>query len=369
MKIFKIICLSICLPYNILLCNANAASVRGYVQKDSKPVSGATVIFYVNQDEKATELARKTTDKDGRFLFSGPFLKPGMPFALTGLYKGVPYHSSTLEIGSQKEIIIEVFDTTSVSKKLRIDTHHLFLTIEETQLNVVQLLQMHNEDDMTFTGNMENGERLVTQFQLNGNLFGLENYSGYFYQTNETTFYDNRPLPPGETQLSFSFSLDPKNMNGGYRHEVIYPTNRLEAYIQPTSLKISNKWEDLGIVDLHGSTYRRILRKNLPPGESVLIKLSLPLGLRNLHKWIALSASLIISVMALWGANRNRLSQNHDPIDSRVELLTNKKRELLIKIAHLDKQWEQERNNPIYTEQRNKIIVDAVTVTKQIEAL
>ncbi|MEE3235254.1 MAG: hypothetical protein VX294_13890 [Candidatus Latescibacterota bacterium] len=369
MQTFKAVCSFIFLLSTLLVWSAEAALVRGYVLKDSKRIAGVEVAFYMNQGEQATELARKASDENGRFLFAGPFIQPGMPFALAAFYKGVPYHSSTLQVAAQKEIIIEVFDTTSVGKKLHIDTHHLFVTLSKAQINVVHLVQMSNEKNQTFVGNMANGVRHVSKFLLDESLFDLQNYSGHFHQTNETTFFDSQPLPPGETQLSFSFNLDPSKLSGGYKHDVVYPTNRLEAFIQPTSIEISNGWEDLGVVDLHGTTYRRVLKRNLTSGESTFIKLPLPLAIRNLFKWVALTTCFVFSFFALWWKYPNRLHQSSYSSGSKSKTLADRRSELLLKIAQLDKKWAHEKDNPNYLEQRKKIILDAVKITKLLEAI
>jgi len=369
MQTFNPICSFIFLLSILLVWDAEAALVRGYVLKDSKRISEVEVAFYMNQGEKATEIARKASDENGQFLFAGPFIQPGMPFALAAFYKGVPYHSSTLEVAAQKEILIEVFDTTSVAKKLHIDTHHLFVTVTKAKINVVHLVQMNNEKNQTFVGNMANGVRHVSKFLLDKNLFDLQNYSGHFHQTNESTFFDSQPLPPGVTQLSFSFNLDPSELGGGYKHDVVYPTSRLEAFIQPTSIDISNGWEDLGVIDLHGTTYRRILKRDLPSGESAFINLPLPIAIRNLFKWGALTTCLIVSCFALCWNNPNRLHQSSLFSGSKSKTLADRRSELVLKIAHLDKKWANKRENPNYLEQRKKIILDAIKITKQLEAI
>ena len=367
MKILNALHLSFFVLSTLSFSIVQASSIRGYVVKGPKRVSGVEVAIYMNQAEQITEIARKTSDVNGEFIFRAPFMKPGIPFALTAFYQGIPYQSSTLEVAAQEEIIIEVFDTTSVDKHLRIDTHHIFLSVNESAVDVVQLIQMQNEKVQTFAGTMKDGFRHVSKFVLDENLFDLQNFSGHFHQTNENTFFDSQPLPPGETQLSFSFKLNANKLNNGYNHDVIYPTARLEIFVQPTTIEVSNKWEDLGLIDLHGSTYRRILKRNLASGDSMFVKLPLPLELRSLLKWSALAACIIISVFAIRGKFEPRLKLLSNPSVRNAKLLDEKRKILLLKIAHLDQRFTSEKNNTVYLDQRKQLISDALKISKQLK--
>jgi len=368
MKILNALYLSVFLT-TLSFSIVEASSIRGYVLKGQKRISGVEVAIYINQAEQIKEIARKTSDVNGDFIFRAPFMQPGMPFALTAFYQGIPYQSSTLEVAAQEEIIIEVFDTTSEDKHLRIDTHHIFLTVNETAVNVVQLLQMQNEKDQTFAGTMKDGFRHVSKFLLDQNLFDLQNFSGHFHQTNENTFFDSQPLPPGETQLSFSFKLNPNKLNSGYKHDVIYPTTRLEVFIEPTTIEISNKWEDLGLIDLHGTTYRRILKRDLESGDNIFVNLPLPLEMRSLLKWGAVATCLIISILALWWKQWGRLYLSSNASVMNAKLLAEQREALLLKIAHLDKRFSSEKNNAVYSDQRKQLISDAVKISKQLKVI
>ena len=367
MKILNALHLSIFILLTLSISNVEASSIRGYVLKGPIRMSGVEVAIYMNQAEQITEIARKNSDINGEFVFRAPFMQPGMPFALTAFYQGIPYQSSTLEVAAQDEIIIEVFDTTSVDKHLFIDTHHIFLTVNETVVNVVQLVQMQNEKNQTFAGTMKDGFRHVSKFVLDENLFDLQNFSSHFHQTNENTFFDSQSLPPGETQLSFSFKLNTNKLNNGYEHDVIYPTKRLEVFVEPTTIEISNKWEDLGLIDLHGTTYRRILKRNLVSGDSMFVKLPLPLEMRSLLKWGALATCIIISVTALGGKLGSRLNLPSNPSIRNAKRLAEQKETLLLKIAHLDQKFISEKNNIVYSDQRKQLISDALKISKQLK--
>ena len=107
--------------------------VNGYVLNPSSEerIGNVEIAFYVQQNEQVSEIMRKKTDSEGRFSFSGPFLTAGTPFALAALYKDVAYFSSMLEVGAQKQVILEVYDPTDQSDALRIVSHNLFINVTE----------------------------------------------------------------------------------------------------------------------------------------------------------------------------------------------------------------------------------------------
>ena len=86
-----------------------AESIDGYVVKPitDERVGGVEVGFLIaGPDGTFSEMTRKSTDAQGRFSFSGPFLTNGLAYSLTAHYQDIPYASSTLEVGAQRQVIM-----------------------------------------------------------------------------------------------------------------------------------------------------------------------------------------------------------------------------------------------------------------------
>ena len=240
----------------IVLCASDlwGAAINGYVLNPftQARIPGIPVAFYVRQDGQILEMLRKETDAEGRFSFSGPFLQSGIHFGLAAFYDGIPYFSSTLEAGAQQQVILEVYEKTDDPSGIRIGTHHLFFSVREDAVECVQLLQIHNVLERTYSGRGDGQERRVTELVLPTGLFNLQSHSGLLHQAGEGRFFDNQPLPPGRSQRSFSFNLDVRNFASPYVHQVVYPTDRLEIFLDPPSTEIKPPFIDLGIVEQHG---------------------------------------------------------------------------------------------------------------------
>ena len=341
-----------------------AETVRGYVVNpvSGAPVDNAEIAFFTSQDGQVSEILRKPADAQGRFAFSGPFLKPDLRFVLVALYQGIPYPSSELQVGAQKEIILEVYEPTTADEEIRLASHTLFLSLRSGELEVAQFVQADNQGEKTYVGQLEGTARRVTEFALPTGVFEL---AGNLNPADDNRFFDNRPLPPGLSQITFNFRLDPRQLDDGYAHQVLYPTDQLEVYLQPATAESSSPFEDLGTVDLHVEQYRRLRLENLQRGQTVLIPLSLPpQPLRWILKWIALGTVALTPFLTL--------AQRPAPTDLQrpdTETLQEQRRELIQQLAQLDDAYADRLDEHRYLRERERLMGETLAVYHQLESL
>ena len=347
----------------LLLCAGELpAAIDGYVlnpQTQSR-IPQIEVAFYIRQDDnQVSEIMRKMTDAEGRFSFSGPFLQDGLEFALAAFYDGVPYFSSTLEAGAQQQIILEVYETTADASGLDIGAHHLFLSLREGTIECIQLLQIRNTLDRTYAGQGSGRERRVTEFALPPELFNLQGHSGLVHQTEPGRFFYNQPLPPGPSQLSFSFELDARQFDDDYVHQVIYPTERLAVFLDPPTIDIGPPFIDQGTVELHDRQYRRVEIQNLQPGQVVEIPLPHSRSLRWLLKWAALAGTFT----ALGAA----LALGRGQPQGASALAPGDRQRVIAEIARLDDEYAYHPDNPAYRQRRALLVREAVALIQALE--
>ncbi len=344
---------------------AQADQIDGYVLNSSSDErsGGVEIAFYVQQDEQVSEIMRKKTNSEGRFSFSGPFLTTGTPFALAAFYKGVPYFSSTLEAGAQKQIILEVYEPTDRPDALHIVSHNLFLNVTQDRVEAVHLAQFHNGGKRAYVGTGQDSERRVSQFNLPPGAFDVQSHSGRMTQVDGTTFFDNQPLLPGHSQLSFSFVLDPNQLADGYWHESAYPTEQINLFVQPSTMQIDGgDWTDEGVVDMHGQQYRRLNITDVQAGQRLLVPLPISPPMRWVLKWAALAAG------ALAGASVFML-RNVQPKQtaSQEKSLAPLRQQTLAEIAQLDAEYAERRDEAAYCQTRRQLLDRAVDLTRRLE--
>jgi len=344
-----------------------ADSVRGYVVNPvtGTRVGGVEVAFYLQQGPRLEEVLRQTTDAQGRFEFSGPFLNADLSFALAAFYQGVPHYTATLELGAQKELILEVYESTRADPHLRIVAHHLFLSLTGTQLDVAHLVQIDNLEDKTYIGQGEEDPQQVTEFALPPGVFNLQSHSGSLIQAGSTRFFDTQPLLPGRSQITFTFSLDPQQLDKGYVHRVRYPTDHLEIFLQPSTLQPGAPFEDLGVADLHGSQYRRLRLTELERGQRVLIPLPLDRPRRWMLKWAALGTVLLSGILALVLSRGLTASSPESVPDPGA--LRQYRRQLLEQLARLDDAYVGRADDRRYRNERARLVEQSLAVSRLLE--
>ncbi len=280
----------------------SAETISGYVldaQNDVR-LADVEVAFLVAGEAGLSEMVRHRTDEEGVFAFSGPFLTTGTSFVLVAHYAGLEYATDALEAGAQDEVIIEVFDGTEDESQIRIDGHHLFLAITEAGIDVAQLVHIDNLSPSTYMGRNVGDSRQVFQLQVPDGATALQGHSGQLFRASPSRLFTDTPLPPGRSQISFTVQLAAEDFSGVYEHEVLYPTARLELFLQPSDIELpAALFEDLGEIQLHDQQYRHYRIPQLSPGRTVAIPLPFSPPLRWVLKWGMAAFVLALLAFAL----------------------------------------------------------------------
>ncbi len=352
----------------LLLCpyRLYADTVQGYVLNPATGarVGNASVAFMLSQGGQLSEVLRKTTDDEGRFSFSGPFITGDLSFVLVAYYQDLPFPSAELKVGIQKEVILEVYDAKGSRDQVFIAAHQLFLMLGERGMEVTQAAQMENRGDQAYAGQGQGQERRVTEFSLPAGAFNLQSFSGNLTQVGDTQAFDTQPLPPGNTQIAFSFEVDPSQLDGEYLHQVHYATAALEVFVYPASLRPEPPFADLGELTLQGKSYRRMRVENLTPGQELHIPVPTPRALGWVLKWVALGLASIAVIAAGIVAVRPS-ARAEAPISPAVyapEVLEERRRTLLQQLARLDDTYQDRNTDRHYRTQRAPLFAQALAL-------
>ncbi|MBT6149892.1 MAG: hypothetical protein HOH74_30920, partial [Gemmatimonadetes bacterium] len=278
-----------------------ADTIQGYVLHagTGQRLANVDVAFLIgSEDGSMAPMASTKSDTQGRFDFSGPFLTAGTQFALRADYDGVEYPSSILHLGAQDEIIIEVYPAGDDASGLRITNHNIFLGIVGETVEAAHLVQADNGGDQTYVGPLVDGHIRGLEFVVPAQLASLTPHTGELVRLSATRVFDTQPLPPGPSQIAFTFQVDPEAFDGSYVHEVVYPTQHLDLFIQPVDVQLGETFQDLGVVDLHSQQYRHYRTHDLSPGQRLRIDLPITRPLRWALKWalLALVPAILIGV-------------------------------------------------------------------------
>lgn len=350
---------------------APAATVKGYVLdvlRDER-VPGVEVAFLIpDQGGGVTEIARRTTDKTGGFSFAAPFLSAGTPFVLTAYYRDLEYGTRNLVVGNQDQVILEVYEGIDDPSGIHVAAHHLFLSVRDRGLEVLQLVQAENHGSATYVGRRVGEERRVLELALPEGHLGLQAHAGAIVRAGPTRAFDSRPLPPGSTQTAFTFQLPAAALEGhGYEHTVIYPTDRLELFLQPPEISLGAPFQDLGRITIQDRDYRHYRLEGLDPGRTVAVPLPVPRPLRWALKWamIALVPAVLITVFAL-ARTTTGPAERPAPTGEDRELLEQRRWELLAELSRLHSAGDPPQGLNSQTRPRQLVMAEAVEVYRRL---
>ncbi|MCC7264111.1 MAG: hypothetical protein IT369_16495 [Candidatus Latescibacteria bacterium] len=350
---------------------SHADTVQGYV---INPGTGArvpniSVAFLLSQGGQLNEVLRKNTDGEGRFSFSGPFITGSLSVVLVAHYQDMPFPSSELRVGGQQEIILEVYDAGGSADQISISTNQLFLVLGENGMEVTQAAQMENRGSQAFAGRGQGHERQVAEFSLPDGAFNLQSFSGHLDQTTDTQAFDTQPLPPGNTQIAFSFQIDPAQLDGEYRHRVLYPTAALEAFVFPATLAPEPPFADLGEIPIQGKTYRRMRAENLSVGQELHIPVPTPRALGWILKWVALGMAGLAVVAGALVVTRHPTpaAVPAAPAKQDRNTLEAQRRAALQELAQLDDTYQSRQHDPQYRTQRARLFDQALALYRLLD--
>lgn len=356
-------------------CLLRADTVQGYVINPATGtrVGNSSVAFMLSQGGQLSEVLRKTTDAEGRFVFSGPFITSDLSFVLVAFYQDLPFPSAELKVGAQKEVILEVYDAKGSRNQLSITAQQVFLAVGDHGVEVFQATQMENRGDQAYAGQGQGQERRVTEFGLPVGAFNLQSFSGNLTQVGDTQAFDTQLLPPGSTQIAFSFEVDPSQLDGEYLHQVYYPTAALEAFVYPSTLHPEPPFADLGEQSIQGKVYRRMRVENLSPGQELHIPVPTPHALGWVLKWVALGLAGITVVAAGLVALRPSAGAAVPvvpvaPVAQSPEALEKQRRSLLQQLAQLDDTYQNRHDDRHYHTQRAQLFGQALVLYHFLDA-
>ena len=283
----------------LFLAPVSGDTIEGYVVhgESGEPLGGIEVAFLIDQGSPE-EILRKRTDREGRISFSGPFLTRNLTFLLVPFYRGIPYPTTRLQAGAQKQIVLEVFEPDGEKADLKITKLRMVLAVIPGKIEVAHFVEIENLGRRTYTGSGNGEERRVTEFLLPAGVFGLRSLSGDLVPGEGNRFFDTQPLPPGHSTVAFSFELDRAAAGRSYRHNFLYPTETLELYLSPPAMDLPAHFVDHGEIRIHERPYRLYLLR--PESGASVVDIPLPsYGPKGwVMKWLALGSAVVTALLA-----------------------------------------------------------------------
>jgi hypothetical protein len=205
---------------------------------------------------------------------------------------------------------VQVFDVSDDNSKLSVEIHHFMITAQSELLEITEFMQLKNSSDMAVSSKERDSQdrTIVLEIVLPKGFKNLT-ASSYFEESalvvTEEGFYDTMAVPPGEYEVTFSYTLDITSNAMDIVKKISLPTSSFVLFAE------------LGQAELQGLGHaeQQLLRKDgaqmkyykytdLAPAEEVVFQITgFNVDASGLATWMILgavfSAVVVLAILRL----------------------------------------------------------------------
>ncbi|MGI8586310.1 MAG: hypothetical protein ACR2M0_01295 [Chloroflexia bacterium] len=273
-------------------------------------VAGLPLTVYEIDGKQQQVVAQNKADTHGAFAWPSLSGAVSARYVVSTTYQGVAYRTDQLALPASSASL-RVYETTQDDKPIRIANAGVVVLGADAatqRISVLETVMLRNSGTRTFlpgtTG--PRGPMGLLRFGLPdgaGNLAPDSRLSGATIIQVNTGFATDLPLPPGDTEVAYSYDL----AYGAVEESGYTALNRTMPYAvdlfrvlvpQGPYTASSPQLTDAGTATVGSHTYRLFQTKNLPPQSEVTMELrDLPLiepVLRSSNPWLQLLLGILL---------------------------------------------------------------------------
>jgi hypothetical protein len=235
------------------------------------PIAGQTVTLMTGLDSGQRAVATAVTDAHGLFRFTGLATDQATVYVATTQYQGAPYHTDPLSLAGDPTLRVTLLTYEATSSDAQIGLGRVVIQLQVPNvlagtIGVTELVAVVNGGQRTYVGTpgAAAGKPMnLLRFPLPpgaGDLVPATGFAGAQLIQVDRGFATTLAIPPGETDLAFSFSYPYDGTHSTFPYEVLYPTAQV-AVLAPGNMTLSAP--ALGAqqsVALHGGAQLHVLQ-------------------------------------------------------------------------------------------------------------
>ena len=300
--------------------DAPPGTIRGQVVNGTAgggSTAGLEVVLRAFQGASESETRTATTDAGGQFRFQNLQVGGDWTYRVQVAYQGVTYSQGMLSFETgQDEIVTEiaVYETTTTwDDQIEVGRAHVFITLSDASLLVMELYILANPTDRTYVGTQEiGGRRWASRFYLPQGSYDLafdDGSLGGRFMAAEGGFVDTEPLWPGSTSVLYSYRLDCQASDCDLTREIAHPIADLNVLVPDSGVQVRSEWLAFeGEREAGGQPYLNYVGRDLAPGTTLDLHVRLsqaipapspaPPGDAQGLPWIVLGGLVTLLVLA-----------------------------------------------------------------------
>lgn len=245
--------------------------------------AGLPVQLYILDGNEVVDVRDAETGAEGSALFEGLPTEPSWTFVVETLYKGVPYDSDMVQFdpaAGSLSVPLSVYEAGATIEDIRIERAHWVVSLEmPTRVDIGEVLVFANTGNQVYLGaSSGSANSPVLDLYLPPNAFNVSfdggDLGGRFIQ-NGDKISDLLPMPPGQRQIFFRYSLPVEDGEVELAHAYAYPINSLNLLMPDMGVDVNAPgWIEGEPRQTQGGAYLNFTADNLPAGDSPAASLS-----------------------------------------------------------------------------------------------
>ncbi len=206
---------------------------------------------------------------------------------------------------------VQVFDVSDDQSKLSIETHHFIIRARSEFLEIIEYMQLKNSSDMAVRSEKRDSQNrpIVLEIMLPKGFKNLSP-SSYFEEdtlvVTEEGFYDTMAVPPGEYQVTFSYTLDITANTMDIVKKISLPTSSFVLFAELGQAELQGLDQaEHQILRRNEAEMEYYKRSNLAPAEEIAFQIiGFNVNKSGLATWMILA--IVFSIVAVLAVSRLR---------------------------------------------------------------
>ncbi len=324
------------------------------------------VLRHTDEGGQTQQVATGKTDRQGRYVFRDLPLD-GAHYVVATLYQNVQYTTDHLVLEPEQatfDTSMDVYDSGSSDELIGVGALHLIIEVNPDVLNITEIVILRNNGGSTFVAE---GHDSAIALTLPNAAFGLQPVTPGIENTDHGLRFTN-PVPPGETQVFYTYSVDRGAIDDVLARRMEYDTARAQVFILPSTLAVTaiNLTTD-GVRQIGDKSYMT-LSNTVGPTKGMTISIEIPSELiwQDVMKWGVLGLVVLMALGAVMALARWEPAVNGkagEPEPERAEhtpeeaaIARAEYEDLVIAIVDLDESYESgEIEENAYKNRRRKL--------------
>lgn len=292
---------------------AESGSIVGVIQNETTGTVQPRVrvtLLHLLQGQQEPEATTVTTDKNGRYEFDNLPTGANHIYALDVRHQGGLFASGTIVMpdDTQEEPVVDtelkVWDTTDDPTAILLRRNDIFLVPDDNAVSVVDSYRVVNTSDLAYIGRGGAGARTSLSFPLpesaRGSSVLIVNEPRIDIPDlvpSEFGFGITAAIPPGRTDLTFSYSVEGTGGSYDLTRTALYPILDSSVFAQSPLEIRSNRLVERGTADIGGEDYLEYSAPDaVDAGDPLQI---LAVAEAGVSTWLVVGAAIMFGLIAL----------------------------------------------------------------------